>query len=168
MNRLCKLFLWLLLLVFLPVLPLGKAGAISLDGTMWMYEHESGVRHYIAFFDHYHYLGSSGSDVYADFLWLRSISPYFFHVNPDGSITYSSTHLSQAAWAINWGRCDLDADYGSFNAAGMLYSIFIYNRNEPYKLLSTDWHPPSSSLAGSSLSLTADFIPTVFSTILGQ
>jgi hypothetical protein len=153
--------------VFLVVLPLGKAGATGLDGTMWMYEHESGVRHYVAFYDSYHYLNSSGSDSYAGSLWLRSISPYFSHVNHDGSITYSATHVSPAAWAINWGRCDIDADYGSFNAAGMFYSIFIYNHNEPYKLISTKWHP-HALVAGSSFSLSADYIPTIFFTIFGQ
>jgi len=167
MKSVFKSLLWLLLLGFWAGVPLTKADATSLDGTMWMYEHESGVRHYVAFYDKYHYLNSSGSDSYADSLWLRSISPYFSHVNSDGSVTYSSTHISSAAWAINWGRCDIDAEYGSFNAAGMFYSIFIYNRNEPYTLISTNWRPPSM-LTSSSYSLSAVFVPAVFSIIFGQ
>lgn len=167
MQSVSKLLFWFLILGLRLGLPLGQTDAATLDGTMWMYEHESGLRHYVAFYGNYHYLNSSGPDSYADSFWLRSISPYFSHINSDGSITYSSMHISPAAWAINWGRCDIDANSASFHAAGMLYSVFIYNRNEPYVLLSTNWHPPSP-LAGSSFSLLALTLPDIFLTIFGQ
>lgn len=146
---------------------LANADAAALDGTLWMYEHESGFKHYVAFYDNYHYLNSSGSGDYDDALWLRSTFPYFFHDNFDGSITYCSTHVASAAWAINWGRFDVDAAQGSFNAAGMLCSIFIYNHNEPYQLVSTDWHPPAVP-AGIGPTAQAVFIPALFSTFFGQ
>lgn len=156
---------WFFLLT--AVIPPTNAGAAALDGTMWMFEHESGARHYIAFYGNYHYLNSSGSGDYSETLWLRSALPYFSHGNVDGSITYCSTHVAPAAWAINWGRFDIISGSGSFNAAGMLCSIFIYNRNEPYELVSEDWCPPAVP-AGIGLSAQSVFIPALFSHLFGQ
>ena len=122
---------------------LSVADQVSIDGTMWMYEHESGARHYIAFYADYHYLNSAScGQEQPDSLWLRSMFPYFSNTNLDGSINYGATHISFTAWAINWGKCDINADYASFNAFGMLTNIIIYNHNEPYILVSTDWYPP--------------------------
>lgn len=168
MKRALRAFSRLFLLCLLVGLSLPEAGAGSLDGTLWVYRHESGLMHYVAFYDNYHYLNSSGSDSYADSLWLRSIAPYFSHVNHDGSITYGSAHTSPAAWAINWGRCDINADYASFNAAGMLYAVFIFNRNEPYTLLSANWRPPSPLVAGSGYSPSTALVTAVLSTIFGE
>jgi hypothetical protein len=156
-------------LIFLltAIAPPITAGAAALDGTMWMFEHESGSRHYVAFYGNYHYLNSSGPGDYRESLWLRSTFPYFSHENLDGSITYCSTHVASAAWAINWGRFDIGAGSGSFNAAGMLCSIFIYNRNEPYQLVSPNWHPPAVP-AGLDLSADSVFIPELLSNLFGQ
>lgn len=156
---------WIFLLT--AVAPLTNAGAAALDGTMWMFEHESGARHYVAFYGKYHYLNSSGSGDYSEALWLRSTFPYFSREHFDGSITYCSTHVASAAWAINWGRFDMDAGNGSFNAAGMLCALFIYNRNEPYQLVSANWHPPAVP-AGPGLSAQSVFIPVLFSNLFGQ
>ena len=87
MARVYRSFFCLLILGLLTGAPLAKAGVSSLDGTMWMYEHESGSRHYVAFYEHYHYLNSSGLGTYNDSLWLRSTFPYFSHAHADGSIT---------------------------------------------------------------------------------
>ena len=158
-------------LVFMMVLLIGIhvsiAGANSLDGTVWMYEHASGARHYIAFYDGYHYLnGTRGNQVQPDSSWLRSVSPCFSHDNPDGSINYSATHISPAAWAINWGNCDIDAEQATFSALGMLYSVLIYNHNEPYTLVSTDWSPP---LSYSTSAYEEDsFIAILFPLIFGS
>ena len=122
---------------------LSFADVSSLDGTLWMYEHESGTRHYIAFDANYHYLNSTTFtyDV-PDSLWLRSKNPYLSHVNFNGSINYSATHGTQGAWAINWGKCNINDEQATFNALGMIYNIFVFNSKKTYILLSTDWHPP--------------------------
>jgi hypothetical protein len=75
--------------------------------------------------------------------------------------------VASAAWAINWGRLDIDAGNGSFNAAGMLYTIFIYNRNEPYQLVSADWSPPARA-AGLGPSEQSAFIPDLISNVFGR
>jgi hypothetical protein len=157
--------------VFVLLLLIGTnisvADAGSLDGTVWMFEHASGARHYIAFYKDYHYLNSTSiGQEQPDSLWLRSIFPYLSNTNPDGSLKYSATHISPTAWAINWGNCDIDDEQASFNAFGMLYNIFIYNRNEPYILLSTDWSPllPYSSNA---YEMDDSFVEMLSSSILG-
>ena len=165
MIRAALYVFWFFILA--AVVPPAHADDAALDGTMWMYEHESGSRHYVAFYGNYHYLNSSGPGACDDDLWLRSAFPYFFHNNFDGSITYCSTHVASAAWAINWGRLDIDAGNGSFNAAGMLYAIFIYNRNEPYQLVSADWSPPARA-AGLGPSEQSAFIPDLISTVFGR
>ena len=157
--------------VFVMVLVIGIhisiAGANSLDGTVWMYEHESGARHYIAFHDGYHYLnGTRGDQEQPDSSWLRSVSPCFSNNNPDGSTNYSATHISPTAWAINWGNCDIDDEQASFNAFGMLYNIIIYNRNEPYILLSTDWSPPLP-YSSNAYETNGSFVEMFSSSILG-
>ncbi len=127
-------------------------GMVSLDGTMWMYEHESGAKHYIAFYGNFHYLNSSGfGQDEPDSMWLKSTLPYRSHINPNGSIIYSATHVASAAWSLNWGICNIDDEQASFNALGMIYNFFMYNRNEPYVLVSSDWHPPLLN-AGSKIS----------------
>jgi hypothetical protein len=158
-------FFWFLMLA--AAIPATGAVEAALDGTLWMYEHESGFKHYVAFYGNYHYLNSSGSGDYDDDLWLRSTFPYFSHDNFDGSTTYCSTHVASAAWAINWGRFDIDAAQGSFNAAGMLCSIFIYNHNEPYQLVSTEWHPPAVP-AGIVPAAQPVAIPALFSNFFGR
>lgn len=121
------------------------ADASALDGTVWMYEHESGARHYIAFYDGYHYLNSTrGGQDQPDSFWLRSVSPYFSNDHPNGSIHYRATHISPTAWAINWGNCDVQSEQATFNAWGMFYHVMIYNHNEPYILIATDWSPALS------------------------
>ena len=136
-----------LIICFLYVMITGSlsfADVLSLDGTLWMYEHESGTRHYIAFDADYHYLNSTSFTLdVPDSLWLRSKNPYLSHVNFNGSINYSATHGTSGAWALNWGKCNIDAEQATFNAFGMIYSIFVFNSNKPYILLSTDWQPPS-------------------------
>ena len=123
--------------------PFSLADQSSLDGTLWMYEHESGTRHYIAFHENYQYLNSTGfSNQVPESLWLRSKNPYLSHINFNGSINYSAMHGTPGAWALNWGKCNLTDEQASFNALGMIYNIFIFNSNKPYILLSTDWHPP--------------------------
>ena len=159
----CLFWLW----VLAAAVPLAHADAAALDGTLWMYEHESGFKHYVAFYGNYHYLNSSGSGDYDDDLWLRSTLPYFSHGNFDGSVTYFSTHVASAVWAFNWGRIDIDAEQGSFSAAGMLCSIFIYNHNEPYQLVSTEWHPPAVS-AGIAPAAQPAMIPALFSNFFGR
>jgi hypothetical protein len=145
---------------------LSLADISSLDGTLWMYEHESGTRHYIAFYENYHYLNSTGfTNQVPDSLWLRSKNPYLSHVNFNGSINYSSLHGTPSAWALNWGKCNITNEQASFNALGMIYYIFIFNSNKPYILLSTDWHPPqvhtsTSKTAVTPLSETS--APTIF------
>ena len=165
MRKRVRHFLWFFMLA--AAVPATGAYAAALDGTLWMYEHESGSKHYVAFFGNYHYLNSSGSGDYDDDLWLRSTFPYFSHDNFDGSITYCATHVASAAWAINWGRFDIDAAQGSFNAAGMLCAIFIYNHNEPYQLVSTEWRPPFVP-AGISPAAQPVFIPDLFSNFFGR
>jgi hypothetical protein len=165
MIRAALYVFWFFILA--AVVPPAHADDTALDGTLWMYEHESGSKHYVAFYGNYHYLNSSGSGDYDDDLWLRSTFPYFSHENFDGSITYCSTHVASAAWAINWGRFDVDAARGSFNAAGMLCALFIYNHNEPYKLVSADWHPPGSG-SGISPAAQSVFIPAFFTTFFGH
>ena len=128
---------------FLVTGSLSFADVSSLDGTLWMYEHESGTRHYIAFYENYHYLNSTGfTTEVPDSLWLRSKNPYLSHVNFNGSINYSAMHGTSGAWALNWGKCNITDEQASFNALGMIYNIFIFNSNKPYTLLSTDWQPP--------------------------
>ena len=142
MLRKFKISLIISILYVLTSGSISIAGSVSLDGTMWMYEHESGVRHYIAFYENYHYLNSTGfGQDEPPSLWLRSKNPYLSHVNFDGSITYSATHSAPSAWSINWGRCDINDEQASFNALGMLYNIFVFNSNKPYVLVSTDWLP---------------------------
>jgi hypothetical protein len=165
MMKRARCFLWFFILA--AAIPAAGADAAALDGTLWMYEHESGSKHYVAFYGNYHYLNSSGSGDYDDDLWLRSTFPYFSHNNFDGSITYCSTHVASAAWAINWGRFDIDAAEGSFHAAGMLCAIFIYNHNEPYRLISAEWHPPAA-LAGINPAAQQFFIPAIFSNFFGN
>jgi len=154
------------MVVFLIGISISIADANSLDGTMWMYEHASGARHYIAFYDGYHYLnGTRGDQEQPDSVWLRSISPYFSSNNPGGSINYSATHISSSAWAINWGNCDINTERATFSALGMLYSVIIYNHNEPYTLLSTDWSPSlsySSNAYGGEYSFIAMLFPLIF------
>ena len=143
------------------------ADAGSLDGTVWMYEHASGARHYIAFYKDYHYLNSTSiGQEQPDSLWLRSIFPYLSNNNPDGSLKYSATHISLTAWAINWGNCDIDAEQASFNAFGMFYNMIIYNRNEPYILLSTDWSPPLP-YTSNAYETDDSFVKMLSSSILG-
>ena len=144
-----------------------RAEVTSLEGTMWMYEHESGARHYIAFYGQYHYLNSTGfgQDV-PDTLWMRSTFPYFSTKTLNGSMLYSATHISSGAWAINWGNCDMRDEEASFSAFGMLYNLFIYNRNEPYLLIATDWSPPQ--LYTSSKNVNPAFIEMVFPAIFGS
>ena len=144
------------------------AGVVSLDGTMWMYEHESGARHYIAFYADYHYLNSTafGQDEPLS-LWLRSRHPYLSHVNFNGSITYSATHGDSAAWSLNWGKCDINDEQASFNALGMLYNIFIFNTNKPYVLVSTDWSPPQVYSSNNN-SVVRTLNTTTVSTIFGM
>jgi hypothetical protein len=144
-----------------------RAEVTSLEGTVWMYEHESGARHYIAFYGQYHYLNSSGfgQDV-PDTLWLRSTSPYVANNKPDGSTHYRAKHISSGAWAINWGNCDITTEQATFSAFGMLYNFFVYNRNEPYLLIATDWSPPQ--LYTSSQKISPAFIEMVFPSIFGS
>lgn len=139
-----KSYLALLVAVVLltPSSTLGWAEGASLDGTMWMYEHESGARHYIAFYGQYHYLNSSFGEDLPEASWLRSTYPYGSTRRADGSMHYRATHISSGAWAFNWGSCDIINEEASFSALGMLYTFFVYNRNEPYLLMATDWHPP--------------------------
>jgi hypothetical protein len=144
-----------------------RAGINALEGTMWMYEHESGARHYIAFYAHYHYLNSTGfGQDEPDTFWLRSTFPYFATSKLDGSMNYRATHISSGAWAINWGNCDINDEQASFSALGMLYSFFVYNRNEPYVLISTDWSPPQ--LYTSSEYVNPVFMEMVFPSIFGS
>ena len=144
------------------------ADAGSLDETVWMYEHASGARHYIAFYKDYHYLNSTSiGQEQPDSLWLRSIFPYLSNTNSDGSLKYSATHISPTAWAINWGNCDIDDEQASFNAFGMLYNIIVYNRNEPYTLVSTDWSP-SLSYSSNAYEGEYSFIAMLFPLIFGN
>ena len=159
-------------LVFMMVLLIGIhisiAGANSLDGTVLMYEHESGARHYIAFHYGYHYLnGTKGDQEQPDSSWLLSVSPCFSNNNPAGSTNYSATHISPTAWAINWGNCDIDDEQASFNAFGMLYNIIVYNHNEPYILLSTDWSP-SLPYSSNSYETNGSFVEMLFPLIFGN
>ena len=137
-----------------------------LDGTLWMYEHESGTRHYIAFYQNYHYLNSTGfTTEVPDSLWLRSKKPYLSHVNFNGSINYSALHGTSGAWALNWGKCNITEEEASFNALGMIYTIFIFNSNKPYILLSTDWHPPQVYTSNSKAEvnpLSETSVPSIF------
>ena len=144
------------------------ADASSLDGTLWMYEHASGTRHYIAFHADYHYLNSTAftQDV-PDSLWLRSKNPYLSHVNFNGSINYSAAHGTSGAWALNWGKCSIDSEQASFNALGMVYNIFVFNSNKPYILLSTDWHPPQV-YSGNKRSLVQSLSETTVPAIFGM
>ena len=145
---------------------LSLADESELDGTLWMYEHESGTRHYIAFYENYHYLNSTGfTTEVPDSLWLRSKKPYLSHVNFNGSINYGSLHGTPGAWALNWGKCNIVDEQASFNALGMIYTIFIFNRNKPYILLSTDWHPPkvyTSNKKAAVNPLSETKLPTIF------
>jgi hypothetical protein len=146
--------------------PLSFADVSSLDGTLWMYEHESGTRHYIAFQENYHYLNSTSftSEV-PDSLWLRSKNPYLSHTNFNGSINYSAMHGTSGAWALNWGKCNLNDEQASFSALGMMYNIFIFNSNKPYILLSTDWNPPQTYRSNSKTAvkpLSEARVPTIF------
>jgi len=158
-----------LILCFLCVMMTGSlslADVSSLDGTLWMYEHESGTRHYIAFDTNYHYLNSTAFtyDV-PDTMWLRSKNPYLTHVNFNGSINYSATHGTSGAWALNWGKCNIDAEQATFNALGMIYNIFVFNSNRPYILVSTDWQTPqvfSSNKNPVVQSLSETTVPTIF------
>jgi hypothetical protein len=146
---------------------ISRAGVTSLEGTVWMYEHESGLRHYIAFYGQYHYLNSSGFEQdLPETLWLRSTSPYVATNKPDGSTHYRAKHISSGAWAINWGDCDITTEQASFSAFGMLYNFFVYNRNEPYLLIATDWSPPQ--LYTSSETINPAFIEMVFPSIFGS
>lgn len=150
----------------LVTVSLSVADESSLDGTLWMYEHESGTRHYIAFYENYHYLNSTGfTNEVPDSLWLRSKNPYLSHLNFNGSINYSAVHGTPGAWALNWGKCNITEEQASFYALGMIYNIFIFNSNKPYVLLSRDWHPPqvytSNSKAGVN-PLSAISVPTIF------
>ena len=136
---------WSLIICFfiLVTASLSHADVSSLDGTLWMYQHESGTRHYIAFYENYHYLNSTGfTNEVPDSLWLQSKNAYLSHINFNGSINYSALHGTPGAWALNWGKCNLTDGQASFNALGMIYNIFIFNTNKPYILLSTEWHPP--------------------------
>ncbi len=153
-------------LVVLVTTSLSLAEVSELDGTLWMYEHESGARHYIAFHENYHYLNSTGfTTEVPDSLWLRSKKPYLFHVNFNGSINYSALHETTGAWALNWGKCNITEEQASFNALGMIYNIFIFNNNKPYILLSTDWHPPQVYTGNSKAEvnpLSETSLPTIF------
>ena len=159
----CSLIIGFLVLV---TAPLTFADVSSLDGTLWMYEHESGTRHYIAFHQNYNYLNSSGfTNEVPDALWLRSKNTYLSHVNFNGSINYSAMHRTSGAWALNWGKCNLTDEQASFNALGMIYNIFIFNSNKPYILLSTDWHPPQAYTSNSKAGVTPlseTSAPTIF------
>lgn len=156
-------FILCLLLSYSPSL----AGVNALEGTMWMYEHESGARHYIAFYSHYHYLNSTSfGDAEPDSMWLRSTFPYLTRGNPDGSFNYHATHIASGAWAINWGNCDISDEQASFSALGMLYNFFVYNRNEPYVLIATDWRPPQ--LYTSSYAVNPAFIELLLPSIFGH
>ena len=142
MLRKIKSALIICLLCLLTGGTISFAEPVSLDGTMWMYDHASGVRHFIAFHANYHYLNSTGfGQDEPSSPWLRSKYPYLSHVNFNGSLTYSATHSASSSWSINWGKCDIRDEQASFNALGMLYNIFIFNSNKPYVLLSTDWQP---------------------------
>ena len=155
-----------LCLFVLVTVSLSIADEASLDGTLWMYEHESGTRHYIAFYENYHYLNSTGfTTEVPDSLWLRSKKPYLSHRNFNGSINYRALHETPGAWALNWGKCNVTEEQASFNALGMIYNIFIFNSNKPYILLSTDWHPPQvyTSNGKSGVNpLSATYVPTIF------
>ena len=143
-----------------------RAEINALEGTVWMYEHESGARHYIAFHAQYHYLNSGFGEDVPDTLWLRSTSPYVATNTPDGSTLYRAKHISSGAWAINWGKCDITTEEATFSALGMLYNFFVYNRNEPYLLVATDWSPPQ--LYTSSETIKPAFIDMVFPSIFGS
>lgn len=157
---------------FITVLLIGIHVSIAvgnpLDGTVWMYEHASGARHFIAFYDGYHYLnGTRGDQEQPDSYWLKSVSPYFSNHNPDGSINYSATHISTTAWAINWGNCDIHNEQATFSALGMFYHVIIYNHNEPYALVSTNWSP-LLSCSGDAYEKDSSFIVMLFPFIFGH
>ena len=139
----------------------------ALEGTLWMYEHESGARHYIAFYAEHHYLNSSGfGQGVPETPWLRSTAPYISTNRLDGATRYLATHTSAGAWAINWGYCNITTQQASFSALGMLYNFFVYNRNEPYLLIATDWSPPQLHTSGENV--TPAFIELVFPSIFGS
>ena len=139
----------------------------ALEGTVWMYEHESGARHYIAFYAHHHYLNSSGFEQgVPETPWLRSTSPYIATNRPDGSTYYHAKHISAGAWAINWGHCNITTEQATFSALGMLYNFFVYNRNEPYLLIATDWSPPQLYTSGENVNPA--FVELVFPSIFGS
>lgn len=158
-----------LIICFVYVMITGSlsfADVLSLDGTLWMYEHESGTRHYIAFDANYHYLNSTSFTLEVpESLWLRSKNPYLSHINFNDSITYSATHGTSGAWAINWGKCSIKDEQATFNALGMIYNIFVFNSNKPYILLSTDWSPPqeySSNKNSVVHPLSETTVPAIF------
>ena len=158
-----------LIICFLCIMITGSlcfADVSSLDGTLWMYEHESGTRHYIAFDADYHYLNSTSFTLEVpESLWLRSKNPYLSHINFNDSITYSATHGTSGTWAINWGKCSIKDEQATFNALGMIYNIFIFNSNKPYILIATDWSPPqvySSNKNSVVQPLSETTVPTIF------
>ena len=111
--------------------------------------------------------GTRGDQEQPNSSWLRSVSPCFYNNNPDGSINYSATHISPTAWAINWGNCDIHTERATFSALGILYSVIIYNHNEPYTLVSTDWSP-SLSYSSNAYEGASSFIAILFPLIFGN
>ena len=168
MIKKSKFFQLVFIIMFLIGIRVSVVGANPLDGTVWMYEHTSGARHYMAFHDGYHYLnGTRGDWEQPDSSWLRSLSPCFSINNPDGSIHYRATHMSPTAWAINWGNCDIHTERATFSALGMFYNVMIYNHNEPYILVSTDWSP-SLSYSSDAYEGEYSFIAMLFPLIFGN
>ena len=102
MLKKIQLSLTVSILCLLLSYSISPAGVNALDGTIWMYEHESGARHYIAFYSHYHYLNSTGSgDEEPDSMWLRSTLPYFTRGNPVSSSPEACDPLTmQRLWRV--------------------------------------------------------------------
>jgi len=113
----------------------------NLNGTVWVYEHPNGAKHYIGFWFNFLFQKSVRTDEDVDSTWLPSSLPCLFSINAEGSIKYSTFYKSSSAWAFTSGICNLQNEEASFTAFGMIYGMIIYNQNEPYILSITNWNP---------------------------